>query len=64
MCSYLDREATIHLPIRPKSDLTLLYGLAKILVDEGWINHPYIDTHTEGGQPVRQIFGSVIPDRF
>ncbi len=39
--------ATIHLPIRPKSDLMLLYGLAKILVDEGWINRPYIDTHTE-----------------
>src|SRR5260370_31862424 len=39
--------ATIHLPIRPKSDLMLLYGLAKILVDEGWINRSYIDTHTE-----------------
>jgi predicted molibdopterin-dependent oxidoreductase YjgC len=30
-----------------KRDLMLLYGLAKILVDEGWINRSYIDTHTE-----------------
>ena len=40
--------ATIHLPIQPKSDLVLLYGLAKILAGEGWIHRPYIHTHTEG----------------
>jgi predicted molibdopterin-dependent oxidoreductase YjgC len=26
----------------------LLYGLAKILMEQGWINRSYIDTHTEG----------------
>jgi anaerobic selenocysteine-containing dehydrogenase len=40
--------ATVHLPIQPKSDLMLLYGLAKILIDQGWIDRPYIDSHTEG----------------
>jgi anaerobic selenocysteine-containing dehydrogenase len=40
--------ATVHLPIRPKSDLMLLYGLAKILIDRTWISRPYIDAHTEG----------------
>ena len=40
--------ATIHLPIQPKSDLMLLYGLAKILVEKGWINRLYIDAHSEG----------------
>jgi anaerobic selenocysteine-containing dehydrogenase len=40
--------ATIHLPIQPKSDLMLLYGLAKILIDEGWVDRTYIDAHTEG----------------
>lgn len=40
--------ATVHLPIQPKSDLMLLYGLAKILVEQGWINRPYIRSHTEG----------------
>jgi anaerobic selenocysteine-containing dehydrogenase len=40
--------ATIHLPIRPKGDLLLLYGLAKILIDQGWIDSSFIDAHTEG----------------
>jgi assimilatory nitrate reductase catalytic subunit len=40
--------ATVHLPIQPKSDLMLLYGMAKILIDEDWIDHSYVDAHTEG----------------
>ena len=40
--------ATQHVALRPKSDLTLLYGLAHILVREGWINREYIDAHTSG----------------
>src|SRR5260221_3749967 len=40
--------ATDHLAIRPKSDLTLLYGLANILIRNGWINREYIEAHTEG----------------
>ncbi|WP_339745776.1 nitrate reductase [uncultured Rubinisphaera sp.] len=39
-------QATMHLPIAPKSDLTLFYGLAKTLIDNGWINRDYIDQHT------------------
>ena len=30
--------ATLHLPVRPKSDLTLLYGLAHLLIERGWID--------------------------
>ncbi|MBI1246655.1 molybdopterin-dependent oxidoreductase [bacterium] len=40
--------ATQHLPLRPKSDLALLYGLAHILLKEGWIEREYIDQHTSG----------------
>jgi len=38
--------ATEHLPITPKSDLALLYGVAKILVEQGWIDLEYIEAHT------------------
>ncbi|HEV2946720.1 MAG TPA: molybdopterin-dependent oxidoreductase, partial [Gemmataceae bacterium] len=38
--------ATTHLPVRPKSDLELFYGLAQILIAKGWINRPFIDAHT------------------
>ncbi len=40
--------ATLHLPLRPKSDLALLYGLAHILVREGWIDREFLNAHTTG----------------
>jgi len=39
-----------HYPLKPKSDLSLLYGVAKILVDQNWIDLNYIDDHTTGYQ--------------
>ncbi len=40
--------ATLHLAIRPKSDLALLYGLAHLLIREGWIDESYVREHTSG----------------
>jgi assimilatory nitrate reductase catalytic subunit len=40
--------ATLHLPIKPKSDLTFFYGVAAILIREGWIDRRYIADHTDG----------------
>jgi assimilatory nitrate reductase catalytic subunit len=40
--------ATTHLAIRPKTDLTLFYGVARILIREGWIDREFVDAHTEG----------------
>ena len=40
--------ATHHLQLRPKSDLVLFYGLANMLIQEGWIDRPFIDAHTTG----------------
>ena len=41
-------QATQHLAIQPKSDLTLFYGIARILIEQGWTNPQYIDAHTTG----------------
>ena len=41
-------QATEHLPIRPKSDQALFYGLARLLIERGWIDRAYIDAHTRG----------------
>ncbi|MGE3315319.1 MAG: molybdopterin oxidoreductase family protein [Planctomycetaceae bacterium] len=38
--------ATLHLPLAPKSDQALLYGVARELIARGWINRDYIDAHT------------------
>ncbi len=41
-------QASQHLPLKPKSDLVLFYGLARLLVERGWINQKFIDAHTTG----------------
>jgi assimilatory nitrate reductase catalytic subunit len=40
--------ATLHLPLRPKSDLVLFHGLARELIRRGKINRAFIDAHTSG----------------
>jgi len=40
--------ATFHLPIAPKSDLTLLYGTAAALLARGQIDERFIQDHTSG----------------
>ena len=41
-------QATQHLPLRPKSDQSLFYGLARILIERGWIDADYVEAHTRG----------------
>ena len=41
-------QATLHLPLAPKSDQSLLYGVARLLIERGWIDRRYVDTHTSG----------------
>ena len=40
--------ASLHLPVRPKTDLMLLYGLANLLIQNGWIDRGFIEAHTSG----------------
>jgi assimilatory nitrate reductase catalytic subunit len=40
--------ATEHLAIKPKSDLTLWNGVARLLVENGWIDGRFIRAHTTG----------------
>ena len=40
--------ADIHLPVKPRSDIALLNGIAHILIRDGLIDQPYIDAHSEG----------------
>jgi anaerobic selenocysteine-containing dehydrogenase len=45
--------ATHHLAPRPKSDLTLLYGLANILFANDWVDHSFLEAHTSGVEEFR-----------
>jgi assimilatory nitrate reductase catalytic subunit len=40
--------ASEHFAIRPKTDLVLWNGIARILIDEGWIDAPFVREHTSG----------------
>ncbi|MGZ4705344.1 MAG: molybdopterin oxidoreductase family protein [Acidimicrobiales bacterium] len=40
--------ATQHLAPAPKTDLTLLYGLAHLLIERGAVDHEFVAAHTTG----------------
>jgi assimilatory nitrate reductase catalytic subunit len=46
--------ASKHYALQPKTDLPLIYGLAHILIREGWIDQGYIDAHTSGFDAFRE----------
>lgn len=54
--------ATQHLPIRPKSDLALLYGLANVLISEGWIDREFVDAHVDGFDAFAQHVQTFTPE--
>lgn len=41
-------NATQHLALKPKSDQALFYGIARILIEQGWIDETFITASTSG----------------
>src|ERR1044071_6824909 len=41
-------NATQHVALKPKSDLILLYGVANLLIQNGWIDRDFIGRNTNG----------------
>ncbi len=41
-------NATLHLPLAPKSDLTLFYAVTQHLIARGWLDRDFIEAHTAG----------------
>lgn len=40
--------ADLHLPIRPRTDITLINGMMRVLLDAGLVDRAYVEAHTEG----------------
>ena len=55
--------ATEHLAIKPKSDMALLYGLAKLLIDLGAIDQQFVENHTNGFDEFSKHLQSFTVDR-
>jgi assimilatory nitrate reductase catalytic subunit len=56
-------NATLHLPLAPKSDLTLLYGLANALIARGAVKRAFVDAHTNGFDEFAQFVAEFTPER-
>ena len=54
--------ATRHFAIQPKSDLTLLYGLAHLLLENGWIDPAFIERRTNHFSEFSQFIRQWTPD--
>ncbi len=55
--------ATTHVALRPKSDLSLFYGLAHLLIRAGWIQNDFITAHTSGFDEFRAHVAAFTPER-
>ncbi|MEZ5386915.1 MAG: nitrate reductase [Prosthecobacter sp.] len=55
--------ATQHHAIKPKSDLTLLYGLAHLIIREGGLDQSFIDAHTSGFEDFAAFVQEFTPER-
>jgi assimilatory nitrate reductase catalytic subunit len=53
--------ATQHYALKPKSDLILFYGLARLLLSRGWIDANFIEAHTQGFREFSQFVASFTP---
>ena len=53
--------ADIHLPVKPRSDIALLNGIAHVLIREGLIDRAYIDAHTTGFEEFIRLRRGVYP---
>lgn len=54
--------ADIFLPVRPRSDLALLNGIAHILIRDGLVDRGYIDRHTHGFEELRRFVERYDPE--
>ena len=55
--------ASEHVGLQPKSDLTLLYGLANLLIATGAVDQTFLDAHTAGYEEFSRHVSAFNPER-
>jgi anaerobic selenocysteine-containing dehydrogenase len=55
--------ADIHLPLKPRSDLALLNGIAHILIRYNLIDKQYVESHTTGFAELEKFLEAYPPER-
>ena len=57
------RNADYHYPIRWRSDLTLMYTLANQIIEKDYVDHSFVDAHTEGYEDFKEFVKAFTLDR-
>jgi assimilatory nitrate reductase catalytic subunit len=55
--------ADLHLPLKPRSDLALINGIANILIHFNLIDREYIEKHTTGFAELEKFLAGYTPER-
>ncbi len=55
--------ADLHLAIKPGTDIHLLHGLGRLLLDQGGANQEFIARHTQGFEDYLKVLSHYPPDR-
>jgi assimilatory nitrate reductase catalytic subunit len=55
--------ADVYLPLKPRTDIALLNGIAHILIRDGLVNRAYIEAHTTGFAELAASVASYTPAR-
>jgi len=55
--------ADLHLPLKPRSDLALINGIANILIQFNLIDRAYIEKHTSGFAELEKFLAGYTPER-
>ncbi|TBU94708.1 nitrate reductase [Phytopseudomonas dryadis] len=55
--------ADLHLAIQPGTDVALLHGILHLLLEQGQVDHAFIDAHTEGFEALRALSADYPPQR-
>ena len=54
--------ADLFLPIQPGTDVMLFNGMLHIMLWEGWINHDFINSHTDGFEALKATVRDCTPE--
>jgi assimilatory nitrate reductase catalytic subunit len=54
--------ADIFLPVKPRTDIALVNGIAHILIRDGLINREYIERHTTGFEDLKSFLSKFTPE--
>jgi anaerobic selenocysteine-containing dehydrogenase len=54
--------ADIHLPLKPRSDIALINGIAHVLIRDGLVDRAYIAAHTSGYEEFAKYVSSFTPE--